>query len=267
MVGSINIPVGQPRVFLSYARADGEQFASNLRTRLESEGIPLWQDRIGMEGGKDWWQQIKDALNVVEFMVLAMTPVAMQSETVRKEWHYARRVGVCVYPIKAAPTLDFSSVPRWMNSLHFYDLDHEWQKFINDLKTRCQEPRVAFMCKDLPTDFVPRPNEFDALIRKLLDERREEPIAITVALRGAGGYGKTTLALALCHDLRIQDAFDDGILWVTLGENPGNLVSKLEDLIYILSEKRPGFTGIDAASAHLAGLLADRDILFVIDDV
>jgi TIR domain/NB-ARC domain len=256
-----------PRVFISYARSDGEKFASNLRTRLGKEGIPLWQDRIGMEGGKDWWQQIKDALDVVEFMVLVMTPAAMHSETVRKEWHYAHQMGVCVYPIKAAPTLDFSSIPRWMSSQHFYDLNHEWQKFVNDLKTRCQQPHVPFMCKDLPPDFVLRLNEFDALINKLLDEKREEPVAISAALRGAGGYGKTTMAMALCHDLRIQDAFDDGILWVTLGENPGNLVDKLEDLIYILSEKRPGFTSIDAASIHLGGLLADRDILFVIDDV
>jgi len=75
------------------------------------------------------------------------------------------------------------------------------------------------------------------------------------------------MAMALCHDERIQDAFNDGILWVTLGENPGNLVGKLEDLIYILSEKRPGFTSIDTASTHFAELLTDRDILLVIDDV
>ena len=41
-----------PRVFLSYARFDGEQFAGELRQRLEAEHIPLWQDRVG----KDWWQ-------------------------------------------------------------------------------------------------------------------------------------------------------------------------------------------------------------------
>jgi hypothetical protein len=256
-----------PRVFLSYARADGEQFAKELRQQLEDEQVPLWQDRVGLEGGRDWWQQIKDALDVVEFMVLVMTPAAMQSKTVREEWRYARQQGVCVYPVKGTPDLDFNDMPRWMRSAHFYDLDYEWQKFVNDLNTRCQEPHVPFMCKDLSPDFVPRPNEFDALIRKLLDEKREEPIAITAALRGAGGYGKTTMAMSLCHDERIQDAFDDGILWVTLGENPGNLVGKLEDLIYILSEKRPAFTSIDAASVHLAELLADRDILLVIDDV
>jgi len=256
-----------PRVFLSYARSDGEQFAAQLRQRLQAEHIPLWQDRVGMEGGRDWWLQITEALDVVEFMVLVMTPAAMQSETVRKEWRYARQQGVCVYPVKGEADLDFNSLPHWMRSAHFYDLEHEWQKFVNDLNTRCQQPHVPFMCKDLPPDFVPRPNEFDALISKLLDEKHEEPIAITAALRGAGGYGKTTMAMALCHDERIQDAFDDGVLWVTLGENPGNLVGKLEDLIYKLSEKRPGFTSIDAASGHLAELLRDRDILLVIDDV
>jgi hypothetical protein len=48
---SANTGVG-PRVFLSYARSDGELFATELRQRLEAEHIPLWQDRVGM----DWWQ-------------------------------------------------------------------------------------------------------------------------------------------------------------------------------------------------------------------
>jgi WD40 repeat protein len=256
-----------PRVFLSYARSDGEQFATQLRQRLEAEHIPLWQDRVGLEGGKDWWLQIIEALNVVEFLVLVMTPAAMLSETVRKEWRYARQQGVCVYPVKGVSDLDFASLPHWMSSAHFYDIEYEWQKLLNDLNTRCQQVRVPFMVEDLPPDYVPRPQEFEALIEKLLNQQREEPVAITAALRGAGGYGKTTMAKAICHDERIQQAFDDGILWVTLGENPGNLVGKVEDLIYTLSRERSGFSGIDAATAYLAELLTDRDILLVIDDV
>src|SRR6266571_7420313 len=256
-----------PRVFLSYARSDGEQFAARLRHQLEAKRIPLWQDRIGMEGGKDWWLQITEALDTVEFLVLVMTPAAMRSETVRKEWRYARQQGVCVYPVKGESNLDFASLPHWMRSVHFYDLDYEWQKLVNDLNTRCQQPRVPFMVEDLPVDYVPRLQEYDALISKLLDQQREEPVAITAALRGAGGYGKTTMAKAICHDERIQQAFDDGILWVTLGEHPGNLVGNVEDMIYLLNKERPGFTDTIAAAARLAELLADRDILLVVDDV
>src|SRR5947209_9206714 len=86
-------PDKSPRVFLSYARTDGEQFAADLRHRLQAEHIPLWQDRSSMEGGKDWWQQITEALNHVEFMVLVMTPAALQSPIVRKEWRYTHQQG------------------------------------------------------------------------------------------------------------------------------------------------------------------------------
>ncbi|HEX6650295.1 MAG TPA: TIR domain-containing protein [Pyrinomonadaceae bacterium] len=254
-------------VFISYARSDGGEFANNLRQRLEAAHIPLWQDRIGMEGGRDWWLQITEALDRVEFMALVVTPNALKSETVRKEWRYARQQGVCVYPIKGTPDLDIDSLPRWMRSVHFYDLQRQWPKFVNDLNTRCQTRRVPFMVEDLPEGFVPRPGEFDQLLQLLIDKQREEPVAITAALKGAGGYGKTTLAKALCHDERIQDAFDDGILWVTLGEHPGDLTGRVEDLIVTLSDERPGFTTQDAAISRFKELLADRDILMVIDDV
>ncbi len=88
-----------------------------------------------------------------------MTPAAMSSEMVRKEWRYARQQGVCIYPVKGAPDLDFASMPHWMRSTHFYDLDHEWQKFTNDLNTRCLQAHVPFMVEDLPLDYVPRPKE------------------------------------------------------------------------------------------------------------
>jgi hypothetical protein len=44
-----------------------------------------------------------------------------------------------------------------------------------------------------------RPKEFDSLKRQLLDAKGDA-VAITAALRGVGGYGKTTLAKALAHD-------------------------------------------------------------------
>jgi predicted ATPase len=96
---------------------------------------------------------------------------------------------------------------------------------------------------------------------------RDRPTAITSALLGAGGYGKTTLALALCHDQEVKDAFPDGILWVTLGDKPDNLIGKIEDLVYLLRRERPGFTSREATAVKLKEALADRICLLVIDDV
>src|ERR1700680_4190208 len=91
---------GTPRVFLSYARKDGEEYASNLLIKLQTEQrkINLWQDRAEMEVGVGWWKQIEEALDQVRFLVIVMTPAAMQSEMTQKEWRYARQRGVNVYP-------------------------------------------------------------------------------------------------------------------------------------------------------------------------
>jgi hypothetical protein len=256
----------RPRVFISYARADGEAAAKDLRIKLEQERIPLWQDRMGMEGGRDWWLQICAALDQVDFLVALMTPAAMISEIVRKEWRYARQQGVTIYPIKGASALDFASLPRWMRDLHFYDREHEWTKFVTDLGRIPPRRRVPFMAVELPADFVTRA-EVNTLIDAFVDKQRGEPVAALVAISGAGGFGKTTLASALCHQELIQETFDDGIVWVRLGENPGDLPGRVADLIETISGMRPGFLTLQAAATQLAEVLADRDVLIVVDDV
>ena len=266
------LPSSPTRIFISYARNDGEDFARLLRIILiEEYGFGVWQDRTEMLVGEAWWQQIESALRNehVEYLVLVMTPAAMTSKMVRKEWRLAKQEGVCVLPVIASPDLDFKSLPHWMRAVHFTDPDipEEWTRFIRTLEGPCQEKRVPFMVEDLPEDFVQRSYEFNELVANILDEEHEDAVAITAALCGAGGYGKTTLTKALCHDERILEAFYDGILWVTLGESPGDLIGRVEDLIEILSGERSGFAGLDAAASRLAELLADRHILIVIDDV
>ena len=261
----------EPRIFISYARSDGKEFARKLRHRLiEEHNLSVWQDRTDMEGGKEWWQQIEGALKNkrVEYLVLVMTPNALRSDMVRREWRLARSQGVCVEPVIATKGIDFQSMPHWMRATHFVDPDvpEQWDRFILSLKSPCHIQRVPIMVEALPEDFVQRP-EFDQLISNLLEEKREEAVAITTALLGPGGYGKTTLARALCHDERIQEAFYDGILWVTLGKEPGDLIEKVNDLIEILSGERPRFMSIEFAANHLGELLASRHMLIVIDDV
>jgi WD40 repeat protein len=188
---------------------------------------------------------------------------------VREEWRYARQQGTCVIPVKGAPNLDYSSLPGWMRHAHFVDYRQaeQWTRLVRNLQSPCQAPRVPMMAAELADDFVERPAELDALISALLDETRDEPVAITAALKGAGGYGKTTLARALCHDEAVLDAFHDGVLWVTLGERPGDPMGRVQDLIEVLIGQRAGFQTLEAATTRLAELLADRRILIVVDDV
>ncbi|WP_263354759.1 NB-ARC domain-containing protein [Acidicapsa acidisoli] len=120
------------------------------------------------------------------------------------------------------------------------------------------------MAPQLPEPFIQRPVEFNRLKSALLSGDGDA-IALTAPLRGAGGFGKTVLASALAHDEEIQDAFPDGILWVTLGQKP-NLVQILADLIYKLTLEHVAFSKPNVAANRLKDLLERRHCLLVIDD-
>ena len=259
-----------PRVFISYAREGGEAFATTPRARLEREEpeISLWQDRTRLEGGIGWWKQITEALDSVEFLVLIMTPAALRSPVARHEWRYARQRGVCVYPVKGLrdAELDYGSLPRWMSKAHFFELEREWDTFIRHLKSPCHAARVPFMAPDPPPGYVERSELTARMVGQLLDEARENPLAVTATLHGPGGIGKTTLAVALCHREEVISAFDDGILWVTLGQEP-NVQDALTKLYAALTGQRPAFVDEDDAAFNLSERLEDRSCLIVIDDV
>ena len=260
----------QPKqgVFISYARRDGEEFAHALHARLlkEAPDIPAWLDRLELEGGIGWWNQIERELDRAEFLIVVMTPAAMLSENTRREWRSARQRGVCVYPVIGTPdaALDFDSLPNWMRKSHFYHPVIEWDKMLAHLRRGCRATRVPYMAPPLPQSFVPRSSETQAVLQHLLGDGQSAK-SVTVALRGPGGFGKTTLAAAVCHDDGCIDSFDDGILWVTLGQTP-NLLNELVKLYAALTGERPGFVDVEDAARELALRLDGKNCLIVIDD-
>ncbi|MBI3682201.1 MAG: TIR domain-containing protein [Acidobacteria bacterium] len=263
-------PAVTPRVFLSYARSDGALLAKALRERLEREApeIGVWQDIIALEAGRDWFRQILEAIEKVERLVLVMTPAAQASETVRTEWLHARRNGVSVIPVRysAGPHPDFKAMPRWMSRAHCYTLPGQWNLLVRQLQSPGKTDRVPFMADDLPKGFIQREREFSKLREQLLKGDRRRPTTITTALTGAGGFGKTTLAAALCHDEEVINEFGDGILWVTLGEKP-DVRAGMATLYAALTGERPVFVSDRDAENALAEKLNEKNCLLVIDDV
>ncbi|MGA9599365.1 MAG: TIR domain-containing protein [Methylocystis sp.] len=262
------MPGQQGRTFISYSRKDGASFAEWLRTWLGERDLSVWQDIVALEGGRDWWSQIEDALRSkpLQHFILVVTPKALESEIVRREIRLARQEGKTFCPIKGPGLGDLGEAPpRWLGEVYDLDIEERKTKLIQVLQGESRQKRVPMMAPEPPDDFVERPEEFDALKRRLLDSKGDA-VAITAALRGAGGYGKTTLAKALAHDADVQDAFFDGVLWAELGEKPENLLSTLSDLIKTLTGERPGLETINAAAAALAEALGDRRILLIVDD-
>lgn len=252
-------------VFVSYARADGADIARRLVRDLGAAGIEAWLDRRELYGGVAWRRQIVDAIGDAEYLVLVLTRAAMESDVVAWEWQTARRLGVCVLPVRGDPGLDDAAAPRWMADLHWYTPDEEWDAFVADLRGPCEADRVPFLAADLPSGYVPRLRELAAAKSFLVGEHGA-PTTGAIALHGPGGYGKTTLALGLCHDDEVAAVFHDGVLWVSLGQQP--------DLLVELDRVHRALTGAPTGAADVAGAaevvrshLRDKRCLLVVDDV
>jgi len=123
--------------------------------------------------------------------------------------------------------------------------------------------------------FVQRP-ELDRLTEALTREAGDtEQGALgggvgTVALCGAGGFGKTALAHAVCEVDVVRDRYPAGILWVTLGERPSEaqVVSRIQDVLRWWTRREPpAFETAEAAGAALREALSNRPVLLVVDDV
>jgi WD40 repeat protein len=259
------------RIFISYARSDGRAFAEAFEKRLADETvIRSWRDLKDMEGG-EILPQVLRAIEEVEHLVLILTRRALESDWIKREWTHAREKGRKVSPVLADPTIKRSDLYPWIRRSEVFDIavSERWRKLVRVLEgpgeTRC----VPYMSGHLSEGFVPRPAEYEAIKTAVLAPRGERTVALTTALRGAGGYGKTTLANALCRDPDVRFEFSDGILRVEIGKERTDVLGLVLDLTEMLDPqgRRPGFAEVQTAAEHLGELIGEARLLLVIDDV
>ncbi|MGE3708285.1 MAG: toll/interleukin-1 receptor domain-containing protein, partial [Hyphomicrobiaceae bacterium] len=198
------------RVFISYATKDGSEAAADLRRDLESLDQSLysvWHDLVRLEGGRDWWTQIEAAIRhpILQHLVLIVTPTALTRHVIREELRLARRLGKTVVPVRGPGLDDLAKLPRWLGQVLDLARPEHKETFLRQLAGPSQHNPVPLWPPAPPIDFVPRPQHMVALISDLLDSESQDAIAITAALRGATGYGKTALAQAIAADPRIED--------------------------------------------------------------
>lgn len=131
--------------------------------------------------------------------------------------------------------------------------------------TRKKESKGLFQIPSLPPQGVfGRDNEIQKVLDFLNPTDHEIVNIPPAALRGMGGIGKTTLAIAFAH--KHHTAFPDGVLWTSLGPKP---TSRL------LLDTWGRSLGMDllperdetACQNRLREFLYDKQALIIIDDV
>jgi hypothetical protein len=117
-------------------------------------------------------------------------------------------------------------------------------------------------------NYVPRKELFENIKQLLLSPQENNVVSITTtAIQGAGGFGKTTLAIALCNDDDIIRFFNDGIIWVTLGQKKGEAIVAIKKIYDAITGENISFIDLETAQYQLAQQIKNKRCLVVVDDV
>ena len=127
------------------------------------------------------------------------------------------------------------------------------------------EPPPSSVLPSLPSLVIGR-EEALTEIKERLGIGGQDLRAITV-IQGWPGVGKSSIVATLAHQRDIAQQFADGILWASLGEDPGILAQLAiwADALHLSDHGRTN--KIDEASAQLTAALRDKRMLLIVDDV
>jgi WD40 repeat protein len=270
---------GDTKIFISYAHKDGAELARRLRSNLIRESFDAWLDERRLEAGASWTDEIEQAIDNSQVVLALMSPGSYSSEICRAEQLRSLRKGKRVIPLLAASG---SEIPLYLEARQYRDFTganryaSEFNLLLEDitggagvaLKNEYRETRVAYVtAPPRVTNYIERPEDLRALRDELFADRQRQPLAIT-ALAGMGGIGKTVLAQALMRDSLVQDAFPDGVAWITIGkEGTADLLAGFREVGKALGDDLRGYETLPAAINRYKTVLAQKAVLIVVDDV
>jgi WD40 repeat protein/cellulose biosynthesis protein BcsQ len=267
----------RPGVFISYSRIDGADLANRLSRDLQKDGLNVWFDLERLSGGATWSNEIEEAIDGADVLLALLTPGSYASEVCRAEQLRGLRKRKCVIPVLADNRADvpihFEAAGRYCDFSGTKSYEEEFRRLLADIRSRKgAETKPAYLATvvtapPLPPNYVERPEVLKSFRIALISGGDSPGVAVT-ALQGMGGIGKTVLAQALCHDEVVQQAFPDGIAWVTAGkELSSNLVSRMQDVRRVLGDNPSSEETQTECINRYRVLLGQKAALIVVDDI
>ena len=272
------MPPSEPvRIFISYARKDGADLAQRLQSDLAKEGFDAWLDTQRIGGGRVWSTQIEREIDARQVTVAVLTDGSYRSGICRGEQVRAMRKGKRLIPVLGTQNAD---IPVYIEALHYRDFTNDGNyaarlaELLADIRGAAaatlpdtfRETRYVTV-PPLPVNFVERLEALAALRDALITDDGGRHIALT-ALQGMGGIGKTVLAQALCHDEVVQQAFPDGIIWITIGkESAFDAVTRMREVGKALGDDLSRYENDLAAKNQYRSTIRKKAALIVVDDV
>ncbi|HEY5003056.1 MAG TPA: TIR domain-containing protein [Ktedonobacteraceae bacterium] len=120
----------KPRIFISHSSKDntfGNRIVRDLREALRNDDAVWYDTQGGLNGGDVWWREIVQELEQRDIFILIISPEAMDSEWIRREFLIAQTTKKQIIPIlhrkcemwidlKIIQTIDFLSPITYQSS-------------------------------------------------------------------------------------------------------------------------------------------------------
>ncbi|MFT3701557.1 MAG: toll/interleukin-1 receptor domain-containing protein [Agriterribacter sp.] len=117
------------KIFFSYSRQDGAEFALKLALDLKKKGFNVWIDQQDIRAGTEWDLEVEKALETCDCLLFIETPRSVVSNNVLDEVYYALGQNKKVIPV----ILVDSKTPFRIQRIQHVDFTQDYNKGLKRL--------------------------------------------------------------------------------------------------------------------------------------
>lgn len=180
-------------LFISYARADGAEFATKLYDALVENQLAPWLDEKNIAPGADWDDEIDKGLQSAAAVLLVLTPASVLSHQVKSEWNSALTRFVPVLPLLVKDC----EIPRVIAVFNYIDFRSNYEDSLRQLLAKLDSlntDHVNYLQKTLqayltaqkesenPERFIPKIHTIEERIASYGDAQESQKTRIAAGI-------------------------------------------------------------------------------------
>jgi len=141
------------KIFFSYSRADGSDFALKLARDLKKAGFNVWIDQEDIRAGTDWDLEVENALETCDCLLFVETEKSVISNNVLDEVYYALDQKKKVIPLIVRD----SKTPFRLQRIQHIVFENNYEEGLNQLisELKAKSSYTAFTADDSIANKIP----------------------------------------------------------------------------------------------------------------